>query len=1388
MALQKISKIVKLKPPPQTTPTLSKYTEKEMARECVDQYLLTASLRAHFKRIFECVVHRQGQGFWVQAEYGAGKTHFLAAIVVLLMWIEEKVWDCLRDDELKKEYADALSKTRMFPVAFSLRGMGQSEGQDSLMRVFEEQIRESLELHDPALAAQVKLTSAEIADAWYTNEASTALKAAVAVSFQEEHHCTPDDFRAQHGPKKFGQEIVRSGLAEGRLKGKYKERFAYIYDQITKLGNYDGIIFVVDEYRSWQDRHVAGTAAYAEDEEVLETLAFVLPTQHLNIITMIASQGDMPQKLSGGGQGDRFMPLYLLADKNKGDFGEIVTFRCRELASGAATDIKDYYDLCRNEYKFIRQSQISLNYFTAIFPFQPRTFDVMRRITQSADQHNLPTARSAIRMAWQTLSDGELLKGKRLVTLSDIIRSDELRKGLNHEQYRDDFQGLQGAIEQLPELDVAPEEREQARRVLETLFLWVLSLPDNLRDGLTGQEVAEAAWLMDEAVDPTTQAEHILGKLTQSGFPIRVEKKTRDGKESDVYSYETSVTQVNPVRHFIPLKKKAKEDIKTQDLKWVESLFWQLADLTAEAQEELGVNGGIFADFQPTDQRTTQDRQAGKPAQYQFPHTAAGSTKRVHKVQYGGEVIVSDRWRAEFGEEIKNPDQHFRIVYLTSEPDANDAAITADLKDSRIAVCRPEALSADTREALADLIAAETMKRNSTAPNQEGLRAYADTKRREALKALLKDQLDEFRRGKVLTQKSYGIPTTEIFKVSKDREADLAGRLLEKAYDTPLFSPKDLKKDFTDNDAKKVFGGVFHKDPAKAEKDAATNFGVGLELCVKSHPGEFRPDASQALTRLRETISGRTDVPLAELKSALCKTPFGLTDSMVVLYACALVKLGGHELVLNPSSPITLANHVAASLRDANRVSERLVHVLTTHTLALCDWNAKLDKALLGARLVVSVQKGWKEVLPYARVLDDTLKPAATPDEEPERNEQLLAILGKLKTDVPEVEKSLTQLAAKLDGAVPKLLAETCARLTALTTVASFQEFDAAVRESYPTAEDFGKAFDQYARGRQLRDRAFDLSQARDYVSGACDIAGPIDLERNSLRSFFAFEALLTNPGVIPARIEHFERWKTGYVHAYRKAHRAYHEKLRELDAALDALKPQARALVKMNGIVEIGPPLPSTASVAADLAAVEKRLYVCPDAEEPAVDGAEPTCPKCSWTPHVAESLRDSNPVSERRGHVGEPLRDSQQPELALKKLSALVATGMADRFQRFKDAAIAGILKKAADQGDRPELQQLLDIVQVANADVLAGVLTDDLVEFLRKLLYDENLVQEEIPLAPIVQAVGAIEEEHIDEAVERFAKLLAKAVKDAKAKHGKSKRVRVFLRLESMDGGTQ
>jgi hypothetical protein len=195
-----------------------------------------------------------------------------------------------------------------------------------------------------------------------------------------------------------------------------------------------------------------------------------------------------------------------------------------------------------------------------------------------------------------------------------------------------------------------------------------------------------------------------------------------------------------------------------------------------------------------------------------------------------------------------------------------------------------------------------------------------------------------------------------------------------------------------------------------------------------------------------------------------------------------------------------------------------------------------------------------------------------------------------------------------------------------------------------------------------------------------------------------------------------------------------------------------------MNGIVELGPPRAVTAAVAGDLKALEDALWVCPDAAEAAVAGKDVLCPRCQWHP------------------------GTKPPAEALSRLTALVSQGLADRFQRFKDAAIAAILKKAAAEKKKPGLGDLLDIIQVADADRLAGVLNDDLVAFLRQTLYDENLVDEQLSLAPILQHIGAIDETRVEEAVSTLAQLLTKAIKDAKAKHGPSKRVRVFLTLDS------
>jgi hypothetical protein len=98
-------------------------------------------VRSYLNRIFETIADGKGQGFWVQAEFGVGKSHLLAATAVLAVgglaaWEKAKQ----REDKEKKAGPGAridnlwkkkIEKKKIFPVVFSLEGCGG--GQDQFM-------------------------------------------------------------------------------------------------------------------------------------------------------------------------------------------------------------------------------------------------------------------------------------------------------------------------------------------------------------------------------------------------------------------------------------------------------------------------------------------------------------------------------------------------------------------------------------------------------------------------------------------------------------------------------------------------------------------------------------------------------------------------------------------------------------------------------------------------------------------------------------------------------------------------------------------------------------------------------------------------------------------------------------------------------------------------------------------------------------------------------------------------------------------------------------------------------------------------------------------------------------------------------------------------------
>ena len=151
------------------------------------------------------------------------------------------------------------------------------------------------------------------------------------------------------------------------------------------------------------------------------------------------------------------------------------------------------------------------------------------------------------------------------------------------------------------------------------------------------------------------------------------------------------------------------------------------------------------------------------------------------------------------------------------------------------------------------------------------------------------------------------------------------------------------------------------------------------------------------------------------------------------------------------------------------------------------------------------------------------------------------------------------------------------------------------VRENYPERDSFASAYTQFENARKVRDQAFKLSQMAEYLRKACELDPAQEFDRRSLLEMLNFQSMLKDPSVIGARQERFDRWKAKYVQTYRKAHRAHYEAIDDLVRKLELLRPKANALVRMNSISELGPPLSGTASVLQDLKELRKRVVPLP-------------------------------------------------------------------------------------------------------------------------------------------------------------------------------------------------
>lgn len=1306
-----VGSVIKVGERPDTT--LSLIPAIRNAAKTVSTYVFTNSIRGHFSTILENVAMGKGQGFWVNAEMGAGKTHFLAVLTLLLSNSDKNIWQNVQDDAIKN-YSKRLSSTKLFPVVLSLRGEGGDEHTEkTLLEVIEEAIINALEEY--GLKDQILVTSAEEIISWFDG-LPVKYKNPIVEDIQEKTKLSPAQYQKESGRDSLAKLIWKICHEHGfkiDIATSTKDRIAAIYDQLTAKSNnsYNGLLFVIDEFAFWQDMHPEGSPQHARDEEVLETLAFVLPKDmHYNIYTIVASQKHVPTKLWGSGSGDRFINLVLMRDGSEREYDIIVSRRVREIIKERIPEINQYYEYYVHNFDFMKDIDEEL--FQNIFPFQPRCFDVLRQITA----RNLPTARIGINVLHEVIDPNSahnkddrtsVLARDQLITVADLMLSRDLTAGLSTAPaYSTAYEAFETAIRNLDKVDVDKDQKDLAQRIIKTLFLWHCTSPDSPMP-FTVHELAQATLTTDGIVKSDDEIALILSKLqdlAQISF-------IRDKQEATFNVRQSGLTALEV---FNELKQKITGQFEISRL-WRESLN--------KPGSELGGLRSIFAEMT-----------AG---------FASKSSQEIGKIEYTGELLVGEKWQTQWGESNFKEDYHFRIVTLMESTDIFDG----DIKDDRIVVCIPGELSseaADVVRAFGAIQRMEQLYKDKKEKDAEQIREWIKARKPDIARELINTQYAVYRAGKILTKNKLSLDAGDVFSVSDDRRrvSSLVTPLLAHAYSDVPKSFQAFKKTYTSADAFKLIAGFFNSNPKTADKSAAENFGVGLELSKPENPRKFAPVPPFAFDYVRQILTENDGhVSTWKIYQNLSNPPYGLTYPLITVYLLSFVRYASPPVDLYLKSGHSIVLRTTNQRPKDNRINSSIIPEV--------DWKSGVEKYF--DTLSRSSGPSWNDIVPFARIFFSEFK-ATTDLTEIERQEtKLMDIIRTINKEIGQVDGNVKLLASSLDEELNETDNEVLQKLAGTVECQDCGSFFSNAQGKYNEPALLENDYSIYKNWKTVSDYTAEIIHVRKWLDQVVLPASEseLDLSLKAITNQLALSSLVKTPSLWLSIKANFDKFRTSYRNRYQAYHRDYYKEQADWIKKKETILTKLEALQKLNKIEELGKPV--GANLPDRFKDIDQNMISCSvtNVTNVSVEN-QPCCPQCNLK---FNTLLPKDEINELDKEVDRALREQSR---------------------RLASETIKQVLSKS----ENDQITKFLQIIQGSNLAPLIAILDDDLINFIRSVLKQKGVKAESSPvLKRLRDKFPIVEEDKLEGVVEEFRTLLHNAFSEIK-KRNPGKKVTISL----------
>ena len=1050
-----------------------------------------------------------GQGYWIQAEFGSGKSHLLCFLSALVLgrsdaWeavkLKEQKADRGKRESLFRFWEEGLQKKSangrgVFVIVKTLVGAGGGTVgvNDKGQRLTEYILDAAKEQIEAELGKNLSLYPVELLADRFISEDLDRYRADLAKFLRDPRFFDEDEFEdvnsfIQDIQQNLSPEYKRScGNKLWRFYTEYlkvkpdipaetEDILKHLVETILAEG-YCGVLLVLDEVSLFMKNR--DDDQRTDDEKTLVVLSNRLAKVHnLPVWTVCAAQQAIESKMGVKNIiADDRLKLVKLLEEDK-DYYDIVLARVREIVDPSA--IANYYLYYKRGFTW--PNTIGEQEFAHFFPFHKPAIEVLRAVT-----YELTTTRSAIHFMHQTLKHQVKDKGSELIRLWELF--DEAV------QYEEDPSGVHAglvAIKTRREIEYRAYEackrqidgltkgslkvyRDKAVKTIQTLFLYHVAR--TRQQGLSPEEISNSV-LIERATDATSDEniqhyENIAENLRKELRQV-VETLDDDGKPR--YKFDPVFTGVDPRVEF----QRARDEAESNELALQEA--WQhllaLDDWPVRTRQmTIDLSNGVKSMFKDVAPYVApwEDRLFSKSGdqslEVTWQHrsiTGLVGMRDLARVSADNSPLPSI--------DSDSTDQDF-AVFISTKTASQEATtkILERMRDPRVVLWVPDELTQEERDRLLDFAAHRkliTTWQGKESEDAVAVISWVSSALQSDLGKIMKAIDGSYARGRVDALNNTHIE----FRVA----GELAG-VLEPVISrvlTAVYESRDIKFEhpftFHKEDGVKVINGIVRAGRipkgAKPNQDisAAQNFGYGLKIMKKSAEKEL--DVSDN-THVQDIYSFIDSKLVDDDQSMSIETvyknymgvggpkDYGLSRRMVQIYLLCLVQQGKIRLGVNPKSGLSTL------VVDYSNMSE-------------IDFSAKVVDNLMNVKKVAKPEN-WEVLRPYAEKLLGVAIPATHDDAEISRHRT------SLRSQFAEEKEKSSRTAGRAKGLFEALqvvdpYAEEMGQLTRLfATDLSGDDINVLL---YALKEVFGyKAFDAVAASQtEVDDLANRLRNYRD--------------------------------------------------------------------------------------------------------------------------------------------------------------------------------------------------------------------------------------------------------------------------------------------------------------------